>query len=389
MAQNIWSHKLFLPNIALAAMTSLAPMTSRSSSDHRTNSPDTSSITTPITMPIADSIVTLSPVKNTRTFPLLKTAYTHCDADKYAAIVIDAVTGDMLYGYNHNTQRYPASLTKMMTAFLAFEALDNNEIALFDTLHPAKTIAGYKTDRDLVTLSLKQNETISVKQAFDGMMVVSAADATEMLATHVAGDTVSFVNRMNERATELGMTNTHFTNTTGAPDKRQTSTAKDMAILLRALMQYYPHHMHILNQKTMTFGGTTYKNHSALPGMDIGKTGFIEDSRYNIAVSGAPDSLHRTITVMFGGKNSILRKKHVADIQKSVTAQQRSAYPDSLVNKSAPFPLFPKQKHRFDPQKYQHNALDLIKPRPYRTIAVPLKHQQIGHRVKQPVFAHH
>jgi D-alanyl-D-alanine carboxypeptidase len=382
------SHRLFLSNIALAAMTSLAPVshsTQKQTSDFsKTDSQDKTQILDNPS-PLADSLSLTAPVASTISaeFPLLKNAYRFCEADKYAAIVMDAVTGETLYGYQHHEPRYPASMTKMMTAFLVLDALDQGDITWTDTLRPAKSIIDYKTERRLVTLELASDETLSVKQAFDAMMVVSAADATEMLATHVT-NMDSFVDRMNERATELGMTQTYFTNTTGAPDPDQKSTASDMAILLRALMQYHPDHMHILNQKSMQFREKTYKNYSALPGMDIGKTGYIGDSGFNIAVSGA-DSLHRHITVIYGAKSNMSRQHHVYDVQK-FNNKQRPAYADSLLNHSAPLSYFPKQKYHFNPKIYQHNAMELLQPQQYQSYT-PFRNLKLAQKITQPIYS--
>lgn len=373
----------FLSRITLAALTTLAtpsyPPAGSTSPSAQPHSPLYSAALAfhqPLTT--LDSATHLPASKiapETTSFPLLHTAYTHCYSDKYAAIIMDAVTGDIVYGYHHHEKRYPASITKMMTACLVFDALDRGQIALTDTLRPDKTPEEYKTERDLKILKLAPDETLSVKQALDAMCVVSAADATDMLATHVAGDTPSFVAKMNQRAAELGMTQTHFTNTTGAPDTAQTSTARDMAILMRALMQYHPHHMETLSQTSLYLRGKTYKNYALIADhTDMGKTGYIFDSGFNVVNSGLIGE-RRYIFGTFGGRNIPHRARHEQQLQKLAHdhAAQHAGYADSMLNQSFGSARFPKQLYRFDASPYQRNMLDVLQPRPYVATPSPLR----------------
>jgi len=233
--------------------------------------------------------------------------------NKYAAIVIDAKTGGILYQRNMNKKLHPASLTKMMTLFLTFEALDDGRIHLNDRVKFSRNAYNQAPSK----LGLKPGETISVQNAILALVTKSANDVAVALAEKVGGSESGFVNNMNRKAGFLGMTQTHFENPHGLHNARQITTARDMAVLSRALMQYFPHHYHYFSTDSFAYNGVTYHNHNKLMksyrGMDGLKTGYIAKSGFNLAASAVRDN-RRLIGIVFGGRTSNSRNAHMRKI---------------------------------------------------------------------------
>lgn len=229
---------------------------------------------------------------------------------KYAAIVIDAKTGSILYQRNANKQLHPASLTKMMTLFLTFEALDSGRIRLNDRVVFSRNAYNQAPSK----LGIEPGKSISVRDAILALVTKSANDVAVAMAEKIAGSEKAFANKMNAKAKRLGMTHTNFVNPHGLHSPRQVTTAVDMAILSRSLMQYYPHHYHYFSTDSFTYDGVTYNNHNKLMksyrGMDGLKTGYIAKSGFNLAASAVRDN-RRLIGVVFGGRTSHSRNAHM------------------------------------------------------------------------------
>ncbi len=229
---------------------------------------------------------------------------------RYAAIVIDAQSGEVLYARQADKRRYPASLTKMMTLLMTFEALEGGRLELAQRLPVSKRAAGQTPSR----LGLKARQTLTVEQAILGLVTKSANDAATVLAEAMGSTEAKFAQAMTTRARALGMKQTRFTNASGLYNRRQVTTARDMATLARVLQQNFPRYYHYFSARSFTFKGRDYQNHNRLLGRYAGsdgiKTGYIRASGFNLAASArrGPD---RLIGVVFGGRSTRSRDDHM------------------------------------------------------------------------------
>lgn len=237
---------------------------------------------------------------------------------KYSAIVMDADTGKILEQEDAHGIRHPASLTKMMSLYLAFEALQSGRLSL-----NTKMIASTKASRQAPTkLGLLSGEQITVYQAIMGLITKSANDAAVVLAEHLTGSEEAFARRMTQKAQSLGMTKTIFKNASGLPNPSQVTCAYDMAILSRALYRDFPQQYKYFKNQSFTHKGTVHRNHNHLlgkvEGLDGIKTGFVNASGFNLAASAvrydAAQRPHRLITVVLGGPNRHWRDRRVTEL---------------------------------------------------------------------------
>jgi D-alanyl-D-alanine carboxypeptidase len=232
---------------------------------------------------------------------------------RYAAIVMDADNGKVLYAINPDTRNYPASLTKMMTLYMVFEALERGRLTLSTKLTVSRRAAGMSPSK----LGLKKGETITVEAVILALVTKSANDAAVVVAEALGGTEVKFARMMTTRARELGMRRTTFRNASGLPNRRHRSTARDMATLARQLIQNFPKEYRYFSRQQYTFRGRKFLNHNSLlrsfPGTDGIKTGYIRASGFNLAVS-AKRGDRRLIAVVFGGRTAKSRDKHIAKL---------------------------------------------------------------------------
>ncbi|MBX7249714.1 MAG: SPOR domain-containing protein [Caulobacteraceae bacterium] len=235
------------------------------------------------------------------------------DSPKYAAIVVDASTGEVLYARRADSPRYPASITKIMTLYLVFDALSTGKLKPDDRVVVSPRAAAQAPSK----LGLAAGDSLTVDDAIRAVAVKSANDIAVALAEKVGGTEARFAAMMTLKAQELGMTNSRFVNANGLPDSRQLTSARDIAILSRAVMRDFPQYYPYFSQKYFTFRGQEMRNHNGLllrmPGVDGLKTGFTNASGYNLAASGVRDG-HRLITVVLGGPTIAARDTHVADL---------------------------------------------------------------------------
>ena len=232
---------------------------------------------------------------------------------KYAAIVVDAKSGEVLYAKRADAPRYPASITKVMTLYLTFEALAAGKIHLDDPVMFSPRAAAQSPTK----LGVPAGQTITVSEAMQALAIKSANDVAVAMAEKLGGTESRFAALMTLRAKELGMTNTHFANASGLPNSRQISTARDIAILSRAVMRDYPQYYKLFSQREMTFRGQTLRNHNGLlhrmPGVDGLKTGFTNASGFNLAVSAVRDN-RRLIAVVMGGPTTRARDENAESL---------------------------------------------------------------------------
>lgn len=271
---------------------------------------------------------------------------TSADA-RYASIVVDAGTGKVLHAVNADTRNFPASLTKMMTLYLAFEALDSGRLDLAQKLRVSRTAAGRSPSK----LGLKRGQTITVGDVIGTLVTKSANDVATVVAEALAGSERAFARVMTRKAAELGMTKTTFRNASGLPHWRQRSTARDMATLARALVRNFPHHYHFFSLTSYNYAGRNYRNHNKLltryDGADGIKTGYIRASGYNLVASAERDG-RRLVTVVFGGKSPRWRDRHVTGLMnRGFAALDRTLKPGRS-GRASIWPPSPKPKPDLD-----------------------------------------
>lgn len=236
-----------------------------------------------------------------------------CAAKTHAttsSILIDAQSGSVLYADNANALRYPASLTKLMTLYITFNALENGTLSLDDNLKVSRNAANRSPSR----LGLIAGKTIDVRTAILATIIKSANDCATVLGESLAKDERSFAVLMTKTAHELGMKDTTFKNASGLPNSQQKTTARDMAILAAAIYHHFPQYYSWFSIPQFEYEGRTYKSHNDLlkdfDGADGLKTGYTAASGYNI-VTSARRGNHRVIAVTMGHDFSADRDKKV------------------------------------------------------------------------------
>lgn len=232
---------------------------------------------------------------------------------KYAAIVVDATTGEVLFARHADSRRYPASITKIMTLYLTFEALAEGRVKLDDVL----TVSPRAASQPPSKLGLAAGQTITLEDAMKATAIRSANDMAVLIAEHVGGSEARFAAMMTLKARDLGMTDTRYVNANGLPDSRQITTARDLAVLSRAVMRDYPQYYRFFGLHDWSYNGRQYRNTNGLLlnalGYDGLKTGYTNASGYNLAASAVRDG-KRLITIVLGGRTTASRNAHVAEL---------------------------------------------------------------------------
>ncbi len=232
---------------------------------------------------------------------------------KYAAYVVHADSGDVLFDRYSSGQRYPASLTKMMTLYLLFEALEAGELTLESKIKISDRAAGQPPSK----LGIASGSSIDVESAIEALVIKSANDIAVAVAEKLGGSEWRFAQEMTAKARALGMTRTTFRNASGLPNSKQVTTARDMATLGRRVMQDFPQYFHYFAIKDFTWDGRTYRTHNALvktyDGADGIKTGYTRRSGFNLTTTATRDG-NRLIGVVLGGRSSRTRDAHMRKI---------------------------------------------------------------------------
>ena len=232
---------------------------------------------------------------------------------KYASLILDAETGKVLHSVNADTRNYPASLTKMMTIYMVFAALERHEI-MPDTKWKASARA---VRQPASKLGMKKGQTLTVRDAVMLLITKSANDVATMIAENMSGTEREFALAMTATARKIGMSRTTFRNASGLPHKGQLSTARDMATLGHALLRDFPAYYHLFSTAKFKYEERTYKTHNKLlasyDGTDGIKTGYIRASGYNLVASVKRNG-QRLIGVVFGGDSSKMRNRHMVKL---------------------------------------------------------------------------
>ncbi|WP_336294411.1 D-alanyl-D-alanine carboxypeptidase [Bartonella sp. CB169] len=253
-------------------------------------------------------------------FVILALSYSRASAtpqgaypDKYAAIVIDANTGKTLFQANATLKRYPASLTKMMTLYILFEAMQMRRV----TPNTPIPISRYAATRPPTKIGFKAGQTISAEEAAKALITRSANDVATAIAEYLGGSEKKFSRMMTAKARKLGMLHTHFANASGLPDIRNYSTAQDIATLSLSLRKHFPQQYKLFKIKSFNFRGHTINNHNKLvkvmKGVDGIKTGYTQMSGSNLATSMRLMG-RSIIAVVMGAKSSTARDEYMASL---------------------------------------------------------------------------
>lgn len=229
---------------------------------------------------------------------------------KYASIVVDMDSGTVLHSSRADKKLYPASLTKMMTLYMAFEAIKTGKLSLDQELIVSREAARQPPSK----LGLRRGKTISVRDAIQACATKSANDAAVVLAEAIGGSVDNFAAMATARARSLGMASTTFKNPHGLTKRGQLSTARDMGLLGRRIFLDFPEHYHVFKRKVFRYGGRKFGATNKLLGKYRGadgiKTGYTSASGFNLVASAEQDG-RRIVGVVFGGKSSARRNRHM------------------------------------------------------------------------------
>jgi D-alanyl-D-alanine carboxypeptidase len=239
---------------------------------------------------------------------------------KFAAITVDAATGEIIYGSNIDEQRFPASLTKVMTLYILFQEIQSGRMS-FNT---RMTVSAKAAAQAPSKLGLRPGSTISARDAMFALITKSANDASMVIAEHIEGSQAAFADRMTRTARAMGMTRTTFTNPNGLPDSRQVSTARDMATLGLRIQRDFPQYYKHFSTRSFEYGKRRYGNHNRLlgqvKGVDGIKTGYTRASGFNL-LSSMEVGNRRIVAVVLGGRTGASRNAFMTKILNRDIAQ--------------------------------------------------------------------
>ncbi len=235
-------------------------------------------------------------------------------AAPYAAMVMDARTGEVLHARNADTRLHPASLTKMMTLYIVFEAVERGEISLDTKVKISKHAASEPPSK----LGLRSGSSIALRYLIRAAAVKSANDAATALGEAISGSEAAFARRMTRTAKDLGMTRTTFKNAHGLTESGHLSTARDMTLLGRHILYDYPQYYNLFSRTSTNAGIKTVNNTNrrllgSYKGADGIKTGYTRAAGFNL-VASAERGNERVIATVFGGKSSVSRNARVAEL---------------------------------------------------------------------------
>ncbi|MGH6858880.1 MAG: D-alanyl-D-alanine carboxypeptidase family protein [Phyllobacterium sp.] len=244
-------------------------------------------------------------------------------SEKSAAIVVDGSTGAVLYQSGADLPRIPASLTKMMTLYMTFEALDSGRITK-STLIP---VSAHAASQAPSKLRLRPGQTIDVDTAIKALVVKSANDVAVALAEYLGGTEEQFAAQMTAKGRQLGLRGTRFHNASGLPDPQQITTARDMALLGLSLRKHHPQYYYYFSSQDFTFNGKLIQGHNRvlarINGADGIKTGYVRASGFNI-VTSVNDNGRQLIAVVMGGDTARARDAEVVGLVNAYLPQVAS-----------------------------------------------------------------
>jgi D-alanyl-D-alanine carboxypeptidase len=234
-------------------------------------------------------------------------------APPFAAMVVDANSGKTLYSKNENELRHPASITKVMTLYMLFEALERGKLQLDSPI----VMSAHAASMEPSKLGLKPGQSLTVENAIKSVVTKSCNDVAVAIAETIGGSEDRFAEMMTAKAQSLGMSRTRYVNASGLPDQEQITTAHDLVILGRSLQERFPKYYGYFSTHVFRYAGSTMRNHNHLlgrvEGMDGIKTGYTRASGFNLLTSVRRDGQH-LVAVVLGGKSAGIRDKIMADL---------------------------------------------------------------------------
>lgn len=250
-------------------------------------------------------------------------------ARQQSSIVIDYDTGEVLHAVEPDAPVYPASLTKMMTLYMVFEAVEAGRLTPETRLKVSARAAGMPPTK----LGLRAGSTIRVGDAVMALVTKSANDMASTIAENLGGEEARFAEQMTRTARRLGMARTTFRNASGLPHPEQRTTARDLATLATRLITDHPRHYRVFSRRSFTYGSRTLGNHNRLlasyAGLDGIKTGYINASGFNLAASAVRDG-RRLVAVVLGGGSAGSRDIHMAKLLDRGFARLAKSRPSPL-----------------------------------------------------------
>jgi len=242
------------------------------------------------------------------------------DPDKDAALILDGATGKVLFARNEAAERHPASLTKMMTLYMLFDALKTGKI----TMQTPMPVSQHAAQQKPTKLSLRRGETITVDTAIRAIVIRSANDVAVVIAEALGGTELHFAQMMTEKARAIGMRETYYHNASGLPDPLQITTAADLSVLARHLAYDYPQYFPYFALPGFNYKGVYYPTHDNLigryPGADGIKTGFTVASGFNLTSSVVRGGVH-LIGIVMGGRTAVRRDLEMMHLMDTAFAQ--------------------------------------------------------------------
>nr|WP_211231949.1 D-alanyl-D-alanine carboxypeptidase family protein [Tuberibacillus calidus] len=264
--------------------------------------------------------------------------------DVKSAVLMEKDTGKVLYSIHPNKELPPASMTKIMTLLLIFQALDRNEIALTDKV----SVSEHAASMGGTQIFLEPGEEMTVEDLIKAIAIGSANDASMALAEYIAGSEEAFVKRMNDEAKKLGLKHTHFSNPTGLPTENHYSSAHDMAVMAKALLRYpdvlkytslYEDYLRE-NTDNKFWLVNTNKMLKTYPGVDGLKTGYTQEAKYCLTATAKKNDM-RVIAVVMGAPSAKERNKQVAKLLNYAFANYKTK---KLVNQGQAVAIVPVNK---------------------------------------------
>jgi D-alanyl-D-alanine carboxypeptidase len=232
---------------------------------------------------------------------------------RYAGIVVDAKSGQVLYEEQADSRRYPASVAKVMTLYILFQELEAGNLSLSTKM----TVSRHAAAAVPTKLGLRAGSTISVEDAMKSLVTLSANDMARVIAEHISGTESKFAERMTTTARALGMRSTTYRNASGLPDGGQITTVRDQAILGTAVYQHFPRYYALFQTTSFRYGGKTFGNHNRVLGymgaVDGIKTGYINAAGSNLLTAARKDNRH-IIVVAFGFNSAASRDQKVREL---------------------------------------------------------------------------
>ena len=300
-----------------------------------------------------------------------------------SAVAIDLYSGRVLYSKNANEQRYPASLTKVMTLYLLFDALRDGRLRMDTQLR----VSAHAADQSPTKLDLSEGDKISVADAIGAIVTKSANDMAVAVAEALAGSEEEFAKRMTQKARSIGMLDTAFRNASGLPNSEQVTTAHDLILLGKSILLDHPERCKVFATKYFQYDGQVFRNHNTLlytyEGMDGMKTGFTQASGFNL-IATAHRNDKRLLAVVLGGVSAGARNAAMRNILDNGWSKAMTLTAMRKAGVSVAAAAKPEPAHE---TKASPRAAEREEPKPVKTAAIAPKPAPAPAPAFQPALA--